>query len=88
MTSRPLLALQGASPERVMQQKEINMTTTNDKEKQAPAFYIFKQEAEGVTTRIGAAFRHKKGNGLNIVIGDSRYVAFPPKSKPETGEGA
>lgn len=65
------------------------MTNTNEKqEKQKPAFYIFAKDAEGKSQHIGAAFQHAKGNGFNILIGKQRYVAFPPKAKPETGEGA
>lgn len=45
-----------------------------------PAFYIFVQQ-DGETRRIGAAFRHKKGNGFNLVINNQRYTAFPPRAK-------
>lgn len=66
------------------------MTTETKKQpKQKPAFYIFVKDADGKTTNIGAAFRHKKGNGMNIVIGQDYFVAFPPKAKSEaTEEGA
>lgn len=48
-----------------------------------PAFYIFMKDAEGNSKHIGAAFKHASGNGINIVIGKARYVAFPPKPKKE-----
>ncbi|HLP55058.1 MAG TPA: JAB domain-containing protein [Fluviicola sp.] len=53
-----------------------------------PAFYIFNQNSQGEKP-IGAVFMHGKGNGFNIVfdedtvINKTRYVAFPPKPKPE-----
>ena len=62
-------------------------TSTENQSKQVPAFYIFAQDADGQSKRIGAAFRHNKGNGFNILIGNTRYVAFPPKAKPNTTEG-
>lgn len=79
------------------------MTTQNETatEKQVPAFYIFETvEAEGKkeNKRIGAAFTHKKGNGLTLIVNGKRYAAFPPRAKaagetahpelPATGEGA
>jgi len=48
-------------------------------EKQKPAFYIFEQLDDGKTKRIGAAFRHKTGNGYNLIINGMRFPAFPPK---------
>ncbi len=63
------------------------MTEETAKKENKPAFYIF-AEGEKDKPPVGAAFRHGKGNGLNIVIGETRYVAFPPKAKPETGESA
>lgn len=53
-----------------------------------PAFYIFNQNSQGEKP-VGAVFMHGKGNGFNIVfdedtvIDKTRYVAFPPKPKPE-----
>ena len=65
------------------------MDNTENKTKQKPDLYIFIKDAGGQTTNIGAAFKHAKGNGYNIVIGKDRFVAFPPKPKtPEPGEGA
>lgn len=72
------------------------MTTETEtaQPKQPPAFYIFTQSQSGKNERVGAAFKHGKGNGYNVLIGKSRYVAFPPKAKtaaaPEatTKEGA
>ena len=58
--------------------------TTTTKEKQIPAFYIFDTvEANGQkeNTRVGAAFRHKKGTGYSFLINGKRYAAFPPKVK-------
>ncbi len=55
--------------------------TTTSKAKQPPAFYIFTQSKDGKSQRVGAAFRHSKSNGFNVLIGNTRYVAFPPKVK-------
>ena len=62
------------------------MTTTNEttKEKQIPAFYLFEtveHEGEKANLRVGAAFAHRKGGGLTLLIDGKRYVAFPPKAK-------
>lgn len=48
-----------------------------------PAYYIFDKDETGQLKRIGAAFAHKKGKGLNIVINERRLVAFPPKENNE-----
>lgn len=65
------------------------MDNTETKTKQKPDFYIFSKDASGETKNIGAAFKHAKGGGYNIVIGKDRFVAFPPKAKtPVPGEGA
>lgn len=51
--------------------------------KSKPAFYVFNQNSNGEKP-VGAIFLHGKGNGFNIVFDDKRrFVAFPPKSKPE-----
>ena len=69
------------------------MTTKNDapEKKQAPAFYIFdtvEVDGQKESKRVGAAFRHGKGNGYNVIIGGKRYAAFPPKAKSsEASEG-
>ena len=75
------------------------MTTQTEttKEKQVPAFYLFDTvEADGKkeNKRVGAAFAHKKGTGLTILLNGKRYAAFPPKPKtaseavqPEPTEG-
>ena len=64
-------------------------TATENQSKKIPDFYIFLQGAGGENNRVGAAFKHGKGDGLTVLIGNSRYVAFPPKSKsaatPEKG---
>jgi hypothetical protein len=64
-------------------------TTTENQPKKIPDFYIFLQGAGGENIRTGAAFKHGKGDGLTVLIGNTRYVAFPPKSKsaatPEKG---
>lgn len=80
------------------------MTTQNETttaEKQVPAFYIFETTEAGgkkENKRIGAAFTHKKGKGLTLLVNGKRYAAFPPKAKaaaetaqpelPATGESA
>lgn len=64
-------------------------TNIENQPKQVPAFYIFTQAQDGKNRCIGAAFNHSKGKGFNVLIGNTRYVAFPPKAKSETtGEGA
>jgi hypothetical protein len=50
------------------------------KPKQIPAFYIFAPGADGKNQRVSAAFKHEKGDGISILIGNARYAAFPPKS--------
>jgi hypothetical protein len=62
-------------------------TTTENQPKKIPDFYIFVKGADGKNSRIGAAFKHGKGNGYNILIGNARYVAFAPKEKSEVTEG-
>lgn len=56
------------------------MTTNNN----TPAFYLFAQ-IDGETKRVGAAFKHRKGNGFNVLINGQRFIAFPPN--PATGKG-
>lgn len=55
-------------------------TEIKNQSKQKPAFYIFVKNADGQTVPIGAAFKHGKGTGLNLVIGQDRFVAFAPKN--------
>lgn len=62
-------------------------TTTENQPKKNPDFYIFAKGADGNNSRVGAAFKHGKGDGFNILIGNARYVAFAPKAKPNTTEG-
>lgn len=59
------------------------MSNDSTQTKTKPAFYIFTKDEEGNSQRIGAAFAHKKGKGLNIVINEMRLVAFPPKDSTE-----
>ena len=54
---------------------------TKDQPKTTPAYYIFEKGADGNNTRVGAAFKHGKGTGFNVLIGDKRYTAFEPKAK-------
>lgn len=64
------------------------MTTEN---KNKVDLYIFDTDENGKDKIVGSIFKHNKGNGLNILIGNKRYKAFPPKTKQsetETGEGA
>ena len=55
-------------------------TETVTKEKQVPNFYLFIDNQEENTPPKGVIFLHKTGKGMNILIGETRYVAFPPKS--------
>jgi hypothetical protein len=62
------------------------MTTPSETIKQAPAFYIFDTvdtDGKKEMKRVGAAFRHKKGNGFTLLVNNKRYAAFPPKPKAE-----
>lgn len=65
------------------------MTTENEttEKRQAPAFYIFQQGEGKELKRVGAAFKHSKGNGFNVVIDGKRFAAFPPKVKTAATEG-
>ena len=58
--------------------------TTTAKAKQVPDFYIFENGTEAVKggKPAGAAFVHKKGKGMTLLIAGKRYAAFPPKAKP------
>lgn len=60
------------------------MTTETTKTKKTADLYIFEQDAEGNNQIVGAVFRHSKGNGMNLLIGEARYSAFPPKANPVT----
>lgn len=55
--------------------------------KQAPAFVIYEVVERGgkkYWNRVGAAFRHSKGDGLNLVYNNgARQVMLPPKDKAE-----
>jgi hypothetical protein len=55
--------------------------------KQAPAFVIYEVVERGgkkYWNRVGAAFRHGKGDGLNLVYNNgARQVMLPPKDKAE-----
>ena len=64
--------------------------TKTTKTKQAPDFYIFENGADGAKggKQAGAAFAHKKGKGMTLLIGGKRYAAFPPKAKTATAEPA
>jgi len=64
-------------------------TQDESKPMQMPAFFIYDQDEEGNSLRIGAVFRHKRGPGFNILLDGKRYLAFPPKVKTEaSGESA
>lgn len=55
--------------------------------KQAPAFVIYEvveRSGKKYWNRVGAAFRHGKGDGLNLVYNNgARQVMMPPKDKAE-----
>ena len=63
------------------------MTTTTEnqatKTKQIPSYYIFENTADGQKSGkpVGAAFAHKSGKGVTLLINGKRYSAFPPKAK-------
>jgi hypothetical protein len=56
-------------------------TTTENQPKKIPDFYIFLQGMGGENIRVGAAFKHGKGDGFTMLIGNTRYMAFAPKVK-------
>lgn len=71
------------------------MTTTTEtettKSKKPADFYVFLNGPKGEANKIaGRAYRHKKGNGLTLLIDGKVYGIFPAKpktSKTETTEG-
>lgn len=56
------------------------MTADNTKQKRIPDFHIFIEGPEG-NRYAGAGYKHQKGNGLGLIIGGMRYVAFEPRNK-------
>jgi hypothetical protein len=65
------------------------MTTKNKKQKpQKPLFHIFLEGADGNSRYAGVAYKHKKGEGCNIIIGGLAYAAFPPVETVKEGESA
>lgn len=68
------------------------MTTETQKttEKKAPAFVIYEvvnRNGKKYWNRVGAAFKHGKGDGLNLVYNNgARQVLMPPTDK--TAEAA
>ncbi|MEP6936176.1 MAG: hypothetical protein ABI988_19915 [Nitrospirota bacterium] len=58
----------------------MTTTTANEttKTKQIPNFYIFENAADGQKSGkpVGAAFAHKKGKGLTLLISGKRYAAY------------
>lgn len=58
------------------------MNEETDKPKEKPDFFVFQKDQEGNSKLVGSAFNHKKGKGLNILVGKDRFTAFPPKMKP------
>jgi hypothetical protein len=57
-------------------------TQTENKPMQLPAFYIYEESENGLVP-VGRAFKHQRGNGINILVDGKRFVAFPPKAKME-----
>jgi hypothetical protein len=77
MTLHPLRAERSHARKGNSNQGDKTMTTKNEttKGKQAPAFYIFDTiEADGKKEykRVGAAFKHGKGNGYNNFVRQSK----------------
>lgn len=60
----------------------MTTTTANEttKTKQIPSYYIFENAAAGQKSGkpVGAAFAHKNGKGVTLLINGKRYAAFPP----------
>lgn len=56
------------------------------------AFTVIKRDGQDDCWRaIGAAFRHEKGDGLNVILQalpiDGKIVLRPPKSNDESAQG-
>lgn len=65
------------------------MTNNNQKPKQQkPSYHIWLEAPDGNKRYAGSAYKHKKGNGLNILIGGVQYLAFEPKNNGDEGESA
>lgn len=66
------------------------MTETKENEKKTPAFVIYEVNKRGDKTywnRVGAAFKHGKGEGCNLVYNNgARNVLMPPKAKDAATE--
>ncbi len=58
-------------------------TTTENQPKRTPDLNIFLQGPGSEKIRVGTVFKHGKGDGITILMGNTRYVAFPPKAKSE-----
>ncbi|HXR75379.1 MAG TPA: hypothetical protein VN737_05355 [Bryobacteraceae bacterium] len=58
---------------------------TNAKKPAKPAdFYLFEQVQGSKENKIvGRAYKHGKGNGMNILLNGKRYSLFPAKPKTE-----
>lgn len=50
-------------------------------------FVAYAEDNDGNKTRVGVAFRHSKGEGLNVLLNalpmDKKLVLFPPPSEDE-----
>jgi hypothetical protein len=68
-------------------QGELKMFTTKDMTKQIPDFAIFKDE-DGKLKQLGVGFKHRTGDGFNLLIGAERYAVFPTKTKIKAPEAA
>jgi hypothetical protein len=55
-------------------------TQTETKTKKIPDFKIVESVGEGKNVQVGVAFKHGKGGGFNLLIGDKRYSVFPTNS--------
>ena len=56
-------------------------TTTENQPRKNPDFYVFEKDADGNSVRVGAAFKHGKGTGFNVLIDGKRYAVFASKPK-------
>lgn len=59
---------------------------TTDK-KELPAFYIFATDESGKDKIVGRGYRHKKGDGFNLLIEGKRFKAFPPRTAGDATTG-
>lgn len=64
------------------------MTNNTETKGRKPDLIAFVVNKDGFYTRVGAAWKHTKGDGYGVQLdafpaGTNKLVFFPPKVKPE-----